>query len=165
MHTQIGQKEVLLVSWKKQRGHVEIFDTLEVFILSYPRYGTVELNQALAYGNAFFEDDDVHIERKAVIVRQKPDFPRAFFWDFNYDKINWNANADTVIQRVLERGNVTHRQELERFYGRPSIVQALKDKITYLPDEVIDEASSFFNLKKEEMLCYKRKQSQPIHWL
>ncbi len=155
----IASKEVLLVSWKKQKYHVEIFHSLSVFSLSYPRYPYTDLNKLFAFGNTIYEDDDVYIEKKTVVVSPKPDFPRVFFWDFNYDKIHWKANANTIIQRILERGMITHWQELERFYGKPCILQSLKESVTWLPDESIEGASTYFNLKKEEMLCYKRKQS------
>ncbi|ANH83820.1 hypothetical protein A8C56_09570 [Niabella ginsenosidivorans] len=88
-----------------------------------------------------------------------------FFWEFNYDRIDWMANASTVIQRVLERGSAKHWDELVRYYSKDTIINFLKERITFLPDECIDEASLFFNLNKEDMLCYKRKLSQKIPWL
>ena len=66
---------------------------------------------------------------------------------------------------ILDRGFEKHWRELERFYGKPAIIAALREKVAYLTDESIDEASSFFNLEKEEMLCYKRKQSMIKLWL
>jgi len=158
-------KEVYLVRWKQQKNHIEIFDTLDTFAASYPGYDLPVLKCALAFGNTVFEDDDVYIEKKAIVSAPKPNFPRRFFWEFNYDKIDWQANADTIIQRILERGSSTHWQELIRYYGKENIVTSLKESIAFLPDECIDEASLFFNINKEDMLCYKRKQLQQIPWL
>ena len=155
---------VYLVNWKKQNGHTELFYDLAVFVESYPRYNLAEMSKVLASGVAVFEDEEVRIEKKAIIIVPKPDFPPMFFWDLKYDRIDWAASSATVIQRVLERGMPEHWQELQRFYGREIIVTALKELITYLPDECIDEASLYFDIKKEEMLCYKRKQSQPKLW-
>lgn len=157
-------KEVYLVSWKQQKNHAEIFDSLEIFAASYITYSLPFLQQALAFGNTVFEDDEVCIERKAIVSEPKPNLPRRFFWEFNYDKINWRDSAPMVIERVLERGSAQHWQELLRFYGKQTIVQALKESIAFLHDECIDEASLFFNINKEDFLCYKRKQSQKIHW-
>jgi hypothetical protein len=161
----IEKKEVYLVTWKKQDGHTEIFGSLSVLIKSYPAHGFEELEKTLAFGRSVFENEDVRIEKKAIVTIPKPDFPRVFFWDFNYDKLDWKENYVMVIQRILERGMPEHWQELERFYGKETITLALREKVSFLPDECIDEASSFFNIKKEEMLCYKRKQSQPKLWL
>jgi hypothetical protein len=157
--------EVYLVTWKKQNGRIELFYDLEVFAASYPRYNLPEISSALASGIAVFEDEDIRIERKVVTTIPKPDLPPMFFWDFKYDRIDWAGSPGTIIQRILERGMPEHWQELKRFYGLETITTALKELITYLPDECIDEASLYFNIKKEEMLCYKRKQSQPKLWL
>jgi hypothetical protein len=167
MHTNktSKQQEVYLVNWKNQKGHVEIFDSLEVFVQSYPAYGLELLQEALGFGKTLFEDATVRIERKAVVRNPKPDFPRGLFWDFNYDKFNWQKGYVTVIQRIIERGNTADWQELIRFYGRDKIIESLKNEITFLPDEKIDEASVYFKLNKEELLCYIRKQSQPKLWL
>ena len=167
MHTNktSEQQEVYLVNWKNQKGHVEIFDSLDVFSQSYPRYGLELLQEALAFGKTLFEDAIVRIEKKAVVRNPKPDFPRGFFWDFNYDKLDWQKGYITVIQRIIERGNTDDWQELIRFYGRDQIIDSLKNKIAFLPDERIDEASVYFKLNKEELLCYIRKLSQPKLWL
>lgn len=158
------KKEVFLVNWKKQKSHLEVFDDLEVFCASYPRFDLNELIDAFSFGKTVFEQEEVRIEKKAIIQQAKPDLPRMFFWEFNYDLIDWNNSRAMVVQRVLERGMPEHWQELSRYYGVNNIIDSLKEEITYLPDECIDDASSFFNLKKEEMLCYKNKLSQPKLW-
>lgn len=157
--------DVYLVKWKNAPEHLEIFDSLSTFTDSYSRYNGQEISIALASGIARFEDDAIRLERRAVTTAPKPDFPSMFFWDFHYDRIDWRASANTVIQRILERGMPEHWQELKRFYGQDTIITALKELITYLPDACIDEAALYFDVRKEEMLCYKRKRSQPMLWL
>jgi hypothetical protein len=167
MHTNktSEQQEVYLVTWKNQKSHVEIFDSLAVFAQSYPGYSLDMLRDALAFGKTLFEDATDRVEKKAVVRNPKPDFPRGFFWDFNYDKFDWQKGYVTVIQRILERGNATDWLELNRFYGADKIIGSLRNEITFLPDERIEEASVYFKLNKEELLCYIRKQSQPKLWL
>ncbi len=155
---------LFLVIWKGEKNHFELFEDLETLCRSYPKYSMEVLENAFAYHKYIFEDDDVRIEKKTIIRTVKPDLPRTLFWDVNYDLIDWQASKEMVIQRVLERGLPRHWEELERFYSRQTIVSLLKEKITYLPTESINDASSFFKLKKEEMLCYRRKQSHPIHF-
>lgn len=159
------KKEVYLVNWKKEKNHIEIFDDLLVFTSSYPRYDLDILSKTFAFGIIVFEDEDVLIKKKTIVPYPKPDFPPMFFWDFNYDRIDWKENSTTVIQRIIERGTSgEHWPELIRYYGRDTIVDALKNTITYLPEESMHEASLYFKINKEDMLCYKRKLSQPIHW-
>jgi hypothetical protein len=157
-------KDIYLVQWKLQKDHFEIFDDLEIFAASYPRYSLLVLTDALAFGKTVFENDEARIEKKVIVSAPKPDFPRRFFWEFDFDRINWEENAATVIQRILERGSDPHWQELERYYGKKIIVSYLKERIAFLRDDCIDKASLFFNMNKEEMLCYKRKLSQKIPW-
>lgn len=158
------KKEVFLVTWKNQKNHLELFEDIEVFCASYPRFDLNELTEAFSFSKTVFEQEEVRIEKKAIIRQPKPDLPRMFFWEFNYDLIDWTNSRAMVVQRVLERGIPEHWRELGRFYGINNIVYSLREEITYLPDECIDEASSFFNLIKEELLCYKNKRSQPKHW-
>ncbi|WP_209444188.1 DUF6922 domain-containing protein [Pedobacter borealis] len=160
-----SRQEVFLVNWKKEKGHWEIFGGLEIFCMSYPRFDLVELRNAFSFSRTVFDNDEVHIEKKVIVEKVKPDLPRMFFWEFNCDLIDWQDSRAMVIQRVIERGMREHWQELIRFYGLEVVISSLKEEITYLPDPSIDEVSSFFNLKKEHMLCYNRKLVQPKLWL
>lgn len=158
------KKEVFLVTWKNQKNHLEIFEDMEVFCASYPHFDLDELTEAFSFSKTVFEQEEVRIEKKAVNRQAKPDLPRMFFWEFNYDLIDWQNSRAMVVQRILERGMREHWKELVRFYGISNIINSLKEEITYLPDECIEETSSFYSLKKEEMLCYKKKLSQPKLW-
>lgn len=39
------------------------------------------------------------------------------FWDTDFDKIDWGRYRNSIIQRVLEKGNEEEREEIIRFYG------------------------------------------------
>ena len=95
----------------------------------------------------------------------KPPFASDWFWDFDYNKMDWQASYKTVIARIIERGGEQEWEELIQFYGREKVMNALRNEITYLPDYAIDEASYYFSIPKEQMLCYIRKQSKPRHWI
>lgn len=94
----------------------------------------------------------------------KPNLPRRLFWEYRFDDINWVKEADSIIDRVIERGKETEWDELIRFYGRKKVFHSLKSKITHLPDEVIADVCRHFNLQPQELLCYIRKQSTPQRW-
>jgi hypothetical protein len=95
----------------------------------------------------------------------KPALERKWFWDFDYDKMDWQASYKTIIARIIERGGEKEWMELTRFYGRDRIINALKNEIPFLPDYAIKDASAYFSIPKEQMLCYTRKQSRPGHWI
>jgi hypothetical protein len=92
--------------------------------------------------------------------RQKPNLPKRLFWDWNYDKIDWEMHYLAVIDRVIERGNKEEWNEVVRFYSQNRVNNALKNEIKYLPDYIIDDVCGYFNLKMEELACYERKQTR-----
>jgi hypothetical protein len=96
---------------------------------------------------------------------QKLNLPKRLFWDWNFDKIDWVKHSLAVIDRVIERGNKEEWKELVQYYGETRIINALKIEIKYLPDYAIDNVCVYFNLKKGELACSERKQSNPGHWI
>ena len=95
----------------------------------------------------------------------KPKLDKKFFWDFDYNKMDWQASYKTVIARIIERGGEQEWIELVKFYGIDMVIEVLKKEITFLPDYAIAEASNYFGIDKEEMLSYSSKQSKPNHWI
>jgi hypothetical protein len=95
----------------------------------------------------------------------KPHFEARLFWDFEYDKINWKKSYKTIIARILERGTSKDRAELERYYGRDKVIDAIQHEIAYLPDFVIEDVCKHYALQKTDLRCYTRKLSRPGHWL
>lgn len=95
----------------------------------------------------------------------KPNLPKYLFWDWDYNAINWQTGYRSIIARVLERGNNEEWQEVIRFYGNDTIINALKSEIKYLPDYIIDKVCGYFNLQQGELACYTRKQSRKGHWI
>jgi hypothetical protein len=96
---------------------------------------------------------------------QRPNLDKGLFWDWRYNDIDWQKSYRSIIERVLERGTNEEWNEITQFYGKPKITSALKEEIKFLPDYVIDKVSSYFNIRKEEMACYIRKQSRKGHWI
>lgn len=54
-----------------------------------------------------------------------PDVRRILFWDTDFDTIDWAASKESVITRILERGNDAEKVEIARYYGVS--VDSLKD--------------------------------------
>ena len=55
---------------------------------------------------------------------------KSLFWDTDFEKIDWQNHSTAVIQRVFERGNDAEKSEIERFYGKDKIVNALLSNST-----------------------------------
>lgn len=100
-----------------------------------------------------------------IVIPDKPDLPRRLFWDFRYEDIEWREEYRTVIARVIERGSTEHWAEMIRFYGESFVRSAVKNEIPFLADYAIEEVCAYFSLRKEDLLCYIRKQSRPQHWI
>src|SRR5690606_32950879 len=68
-------------------------------------------------------------KEKEKLKGNKPDLSQlrtSLFWDTNIDRIDWDRKANAVIERIFERGNLTEKKELIRFYGKVRIREALK---------------------------------------
>lgn len=90
----------------------------------------------------------------------KPIFHRRIFWDVDFDKLDYDAKANFVIERVFERGDVDDIRNCRRYYGDEKVSYALLNakflsKVTmYLASAVIDKPI-------EEFRCYTLRQLHP----
>lgn len=46
-----------------------------------------------------------------------PAIRRSLFWGTDFDTLDWGRYRESVIARVLERGNDAEKAEIARFYG------------------------------------------------
>ena len=61
-------------------------------------------------------------------MSNKPDltkFRKTLFWDTTFDRIDFTAHSQYVINRVFERGIEEEILETIRFYGRDTILENL----------------------------------------
>jgi hypothetical protein len=86
------------------------------------------------------------------------------FWDVDFTKLDEQNNRRLVIERVFSYGTIPELQRIISFYGLEIIGNELK-KVGYLDPKTFEFAITFLGLKKEEMKCYIKKQSQPQHWI
>jgi hypothetical protein len=153
-------KRVVVVQWKRFAG------TLKNFCDSYPSFNYHTLNNYLSKKKIPFETDEVKIERQPLIQKlARPDLSPVLFWDMDYTKIDWKRGYRTVIERVLDKGNDAEKKEMIRFYGRENVIHALKNDIPYLTDMTMNAICEYFQLSKEELKCYAKKQLNQGHWI
>jgi hypothetical protein len=88
---------------------------------------------------------------------------RHLFWEYNMSEFDWHAMQKLVVQRVIERGGMNDFYAAIRLYGGLDKFKEIIKKIRYLSDRNISFISIVFDLKKEELLCYTRKQWREKH--
>ncbi len=96
--------------------------------------------------------------------KQKPVFDRRIFWDVDFDKIDYDAKANFVIERVFERGDVPDIRNCRRYYGDEKISKALTNA-KWLSLSTIHLACAVLNNKPTDYRCYIEAQSNPTHWI
>lgn len=66
---------------------------------------------------AFYEITAYKNRMMSESVSGIPNIRRSLFWDTDFDRIDWGLYRNSVIARVLERGNNAEILEIARFYG------------------------------------------------
>ncbi|MXN93092.1 plasmid maintenance system antidote protein [Flavobacterium sp. Sd200] len=67
---------------------------------------------------------DIAKLKKKEAAHNTPDLSRlrkSLFWDTNIAKVDWQLQAPAVIMRIFERGNLTEKKEIMRFYGKEKV--------------------------------------------
>ena len=160
-------RRIVLVQWKRFAGtDIDVFSSLKGFCDSYPEYNYNTLNNYLSKKKIPFENDEVKIERQLLIHKvERPNLPKFLFWEFDYEKMDWQRGYLTVMERVIENGDQNHWEEMVRFYGLKKVLKALREEITYLSNHGVAAVYKYFHLSKQELKCYSKKQSQKEHWI
>jgi len=97
-------------------------------------------------------------------IKENPQISRHLLWDVDQSTIDWLAMRKFVVRRVIERGGMNDFYALFKLYGG---VEGVKEIIRELPAllSARDEALvlALFDLQKEELQCYKRRQSRDAY--
>jgi len=96
-------------------------------------------------------------------MQQTPAFHSYLFWDIDVNKLNYEASADFVIERIFERGDVDDIRQCRRYYGDERIRKALTNA-KWLSLETIYLAVAILNNELTDYKCYITAQSNPQHW-
>ena len=84
-------------------------------------------------------------------------------WEYDLSNFDWQKMRNEVVQRVLERGRMDDFYAILNLYGVEGVKAALRE-IPYMNDKDMNFACVAFDLRKEELKCYTKKQSIPLHW-
>jgi hypothetical protein len=83
-----------------------------------------------------------------------PQLNHHLFWDTDASLIDWQTNANAVIIRVLERGDLEDFREIRRYYGNERIKKAAtKARCVY--KNAVHFVSLYYNIPLKSFRCYK----------
>lgn len=87
-------------------------------------------------------------------------FNRRIFWDVDFEKIDYDAKAAFVIERVFERGDVQDIRNCRRYYGDEKVAEALVNA-RFLSEITMYLASAILDRPLKDFRCYTLRQSNP----
>jgi hypothetical protein len=93
-------------------------------------------------------------------TKKKPEFNRRIFWDVNFEEIDYDVNANFVIERVFARGDVEDIRQCRRYYGDEKITEVLFTAKN-LPLDTIHFVSAIFDKPLDQFRCYILRQLNP----
>jgi hypothetical protein len=53
----------------------------------------------------------------------KPSIRKHLLWDFDYSTFDFTKGSSLIIERVIERGNLSDWKEMLHFYGKDLVLQ------------------------------------------
>ncbi|MCW3105903.1 MAG: hypothetical protein JWQ09_409 [Segetibacter sp.] len=95
--------------------------------------------------------------------KNKPVFDKRIFWDVDFEKLDYDAKASFIIERVFERGDVEDIRQCRRYYGDERI-KAVLTKAKWLSLHNIYLACALFDNEPTDYRCYITAQSNPNHF-
>lgn len=90
----------------------------------------------------------------------KPIFNKWIFRDVDFEKLDYDTNANFVIERVFERGDVEDIRNYRRYYEDEKVSEALLNT-KFQSQITIYLASAVINHPLEGFRCFKLRQSHP----
>ena len=102
----------------------------------------------------FFDNYNLHKDAK---IRN------TLFWEYDFDKIDWQQMKGLIVQRVIERGRMDDFYAILNLYGMEGVKEAIK-QIPYLNPKDMTFVCYVFEIKKEDLKCFTKKQLKNQHW-
>lgn len=95
-------------------------------------------------------------------THKKETLSPTLFWEYDLTSPKWNLwdMRNIIVERVLERGLESDYYAMFQTYEGLDKVKEIVKNIPYLDNREISWACVLFDLKKEELKCYTRKQSR-----
>ena len=100
---------------------------------------------------------DNYKQHKTARIRE------SLLWEYDLSRFDWQAMRLIVVQRLVERGRMEDFYALLNMYGIEGVRESIKE-IPVMSPKDMSFVCSVFDIKKEELKCYLRRQSHPQHW-
>ena len=81
------------------------------------------------------------------------------FWDTDFNKIDSKKNASTVIERVLDFGDIGQIKVMFRYYNQEKVEQVLKTS-KRLTAKSANFWADYFELQKKDVPCLSKQSKQ-----
>ena len=94
-------------------------------------------------------------EDKKTGAVKKPKLSRYLFWDTNIHKLDFEARASFVLQRVFTMGMQEDEWKVIGYYGKERIRKEVI-KCKSLDKKTLNYLSVFYNIPKKDFACYKK---------
>ena len=91
-----------------------------------------------------------------------PTLDRRIFWDVDFDKLDYDAKASFVIERVFERGDVQDIRNCRRYYGDEQVKDALLNT-KFLPLHSTYLASAVIGEPLDRFRCYRLRMTAGVY--
>lgn len=82
----------------------------------------------------------------------KPDISKRAFWDVDFEQLDYEANAQAVILRVLERGNYDDMIAVMKYHGSERLIAEITSA-PHVPLQIINFISTVFGVEPERFRC------------
>lgn len=92
-----------------------------------------------------------------------PNISKLPFWDVDFDAIDFDKDKTFVIAKVMNYGGLSDFKGAIAYYGEEVIKKEIV-KATDLSKESLHFMCFYFDLKKEDFVCYNRRQLMPQLW-
>lgn len=95
-----------------------------------------------------------------------PNFLKKYFWEINFNKLDFKKNPEYVALRLLEYGDVQALRWLFKNFPKKKIQKVIINRRGLSPRSLYFWRS-FFNINPEKILCLKMsyQKRQKSHWL
>lgn len=84
-------------------------------------------------------------------------------WEYDVSIFDYQKMKSTVVQRVIERGDINDFYAILNIYGLESVIDTIKN-LTYLNNKDLNFVHKIFEIPLEELQCFKSKQLKKTHW-
>jgi len=90
---------------------------------------------------------------------------KKYFWEVDASQLDFQEKPEYIIFRILEYGDIQAVRWLFRNFKKELIKNVILTHRGFSP-RAINFWSSFFNIKKEKILCLKKsyQETQKTHW-